>query len=166
MTQRAAWFRIAGSMDNPAADVREADVRAENSGSRAKPGKAELRAGDAWKEGSRGVPRVHYVYAEMAVTRTEIAAGKNEADAYRDFGQRCGLDGYIRTAGFLSQNAKQGTAGLRELLEAEMLQAFVDQKSDAVQKGEKMSTRMLLPMMLMLSVVMIVLMAPAILQMG
>ena len=47
-----------------------------------------------------------------------------------------------------------------------MLQAFVDQKSDAVQKGEKMSTRMLLPMMLMLSVVMIVLMAPAILQMG
>ena len=166
MTQRAAWFRNAGSMDNPAADVREADVRAENSGSRAKPGKAELRAGDAWKEGSRGVPRVHYVYAEMAVTRTEIAAGKNEADAYRDFGQRCGLDGYIRTAGFLSQNAKQGTAGLRELLEAEMLQAFVDQKSDAVQKGEKMSTRMLLPMMLMLSVVMIVLMAPAILQMG
>ncbi|MGI6107065.1 MAG: immunoglobulin-like domain-containing protein [Lachnospiraceae bacterium] len=107
-----------------------------------------------------------YVYQEMTAARMEITAGKSEEAAYHDFGQRCGLDCYIRTAGTLSQNAKQGTAGLRELLESEMLQAFEKQKSSAVQTGEKMETKMLVPMFLMLAAVIVVLVAPAMLQMS
>ena len=111
-----------------------------------------------------GSPR-RYLYEEMVTARNQIRSGVGEAESYHAFGLRCGLDCYLRLTGFLSHNLKQGISGLQGSLEAELSQALENRKNEMLQLGERMNTKLLLPMLLMLGVVIAVLVAPAILDM-
>lgn len=65
----------------------------------------------------------------------------------------------------MSQNLRKGTKGLTQLLKAEALQAFEDRKANARKRGEEAGTKLLLPMFLMLSVVLVIVIVPAFLSM-
>ena len=52
--------------------------------------------------------------------------------------------------------------GLSKLLEKEMQDAFEEQENFAKKKGEELQTKLLLPMMLMLGLVIVIIMIPAI----
>ena len=82
--------------------------------------------------------------------------------AYEQFGERLGLQAYRRLATLLVQNLRKGTAGLCRLLEKEMQDAFDARESDAKKRGEELQTKLLLPMMLMLGLVIVIIMIPAI----
>ncbi|NLZ81058.1 MAG: hypothetical protein GX913_04560 [Clostridiales bacterium] len=103
----------------------------------------------------------NYAYEEMEVTYYEIQKGLSEGKAYGIFGKRCRLHPYIKLGGLLEQNLKKGNRGLEQLLREEVKEAFEDRKSRAKQLGEEASTKLLMPMFLMLAVVLIICMAPA-----
>ena len=106
------------------------------------------------------------VYEEMRITYHQMKDGLGERLAYEQFGDRIGLQVYRRLATLLVQNLRKGTAGLSKLLEKEMQNAYDAQESDAKKRGEELQTKLLLPMMLMLGLVIVIIMIPAIISFG
>ena len=98
----------------------------------------------------------------MGITYHQMKDGIGERLAYEQFGERLGLQVYRRLATLLVQNLRKGTAGLSRLLEKEMQDAFDAQESIAKKQGEELQTKLLLPMMLMLGLVIVIIMIPAI----
>ena len=93
-----------------------------------------------------------------------MQSGISEAQAYERFGKRCQLPEYIRIGSVLSQNLKKGAKGLTSMLEMEAEASLNDRKNNARKFGEKAGTKLLLPMILMLGVVLAILMIPAFLS--
>lgn len=104
------------------------------------------------------------LYEEMLVTLREIESGKGEKKAYEDFANRCGLQKYRKFSNYLIQNLKKGNNGLCELLECEAREVFTERKMMVRQEGEKAGTKLLLPMILMLGIVIFIIMIPAVLS--
>lgn len=102
-----------------------------------------------------------YVYEEMALAGREIQNGVSEGRAYENFGIRCRLPCYLKLSALLEQNLKKGNKGLSLLLQAEVAEAFEQRKELAREQGEKASTRLLFPMVMMLVVVMLLVLIPA-----
>lgn len=103
-------------------------------------------------------------YEEMLITQREIESGKGEIKAYEAFGERCGLQKYRKLSSYLVQNMKKGNQGFRELLEREAEEAFIERKNIAQRYGEEVGTKLLLPMLLMLGIVILVIMVPAVIS--
>lgn len=106
----------------------------------------------------KGKLPVRYVYEEVSYTCYEMQSGISEAQAYERFGKRCQLPEYIRVGSVLSQNLKKGAKGLTSMLETEAEASLNDRKNNARKIGEKAGTKLLLPMILMLGVVLAILM--------
>ncbi len=106
-----------------------------------------------------------YLFEEMLVTRNQIEAGESEAAAYGAFGRRCREHCYLRLGSSLEQNIRQGISGLEQMLDLELTRALEQRKNQALQEGERMETKMLFPMFLLLGLVMAILMIPAFMNM-
>lgn len=103
-------------------------------------------------------------YEELVRTCREIEGGIYEADAYERLGKRCGLSQYKMLSVILVQNLKKGNHSILELLEREAASAGETRKRNARVKGEEASTKLLLPMVMQLIVVLIILIVPAFLS--
>lgn len=103
----------------------------------------------------------HPVYQEMRITMNQIETGISEIQAYGEFGRRCGLRCYIRFSSLLQSSLQTGGKNLRKTLESEMEEAFEQRKDIAKRLGEEASTKLLIPLFLMLGVVMVMVVAPA-----
>ena len=64
----------------------------------------------------------------------------------------------------LTQNLRKGSKGLSELLRAEADQAFEERKAAAKKRGEEAGTKLLVPMFMMLSTVLLIVIVPAFLS--
>ncbi|MEI3437833.1 MAG: type II secretion system F family protein [Blautia sp.] len=82
-------------------------------------------------------------------------------EAYRRFGERCGQVKYKTFATMLIQNLQKGSRQLADMLEKESMEAWDERKRKARVLGEAAATKLLVPMILMLLVVMAVIMIPA-----
>ena len=91
----------------------------------------------------------------------EMESGISEMEAYRRFGERCGHVKYKTFATLLIQNLQKGSRQMGEMLEKESVEAWDDRKRKAKVLGEAATTKLLLPMVLMLGVVMAIIMLPA-----
>lgn len=100
-------------------------------------------------------------YEELSVCLNRISAGIPETDAYVEFGQRCSVMCYIKLGNLLAQNISKGTDNIFQLLKEETGKAFEDRKALAKKLGEEAGTKLLLPMTMMLSVVLIIIVIPA-----
>ena len=105
------------------------------------------------------------VYEEMLVTYREMKGGVPEGEAYEKFGKRCGVTIYVKFGAMLAQNLKKGSKGISSLLRMEAIQSFENRKSAAKRLGEEAGTKLLMPMMGMLMVVLVMVMVPAFLTM-
>lgn len=112
----------------------------------------------------KGEPRA--AYEEMAAAYHRMERGMPEFKAYMEFGSRCRCLPYRKLSGLLEQNIRNGSEGLRGVLEAEMENAFEQQKNLARRMGEEASTKLLLPLMMMLLIVMVMVTVPAFLSFG
>lgn len=108
--------------------------------------------------------RKRAAYEEILITCYEMESGISEAEAYRRFGERCGQIKYKTFATLLIQNLQKGSRHLADLLEAESMEAWEERKRRARILGEAASTKLLLPMVMMLAVVMALIMIPAFLS--
>lgn len=112
----------------------------------------------------RGSP--HPGYDAVVIALREMEDGMSETQAYRKFGQRCDHRLYAKLAMMLSQNVKKGNRQLKEQLEKEEAECFEARKVRARILGEEASTKLLVPMGMMLGVVLIVTIAPALMNMN
>lgn len=98
---------------------------------------------------------------EMMLCLKWLRLGQLETECYYRFGRRCNLPEYSRLAGLLAQNVRKGNSELILLLEKEMELAEEAHRHRIRREGEKVSTKLLGPMMLLLSMVMLMIMIPA-----
>ena len=102
-----------------------------------------------------------YVYEELLLCVRKLRDGLDEAACYEYFGNRCGLVCYKKLTSLLIQNLRKGTDGILEAMDNEVRIAFEERKSVARKMGEEAQTKLIFPMMLMLTVVMLIIMIPA-----
>ena len=133
---------------------------------------AGMTARNAWEQMTEDYMRLRklgkrekrWVYEEMYEACGQMKRGIPEGQAYLEFGRRCGLPCYTKFAGFLEQSRKNGAKNLREHLRLEMEEAYEQRKHEAKRLGEEASTKLLLPLFLMLGVVMVMVAVPAMLE--
>lgn len=113
----------------------------------------------------RGQLGTQAVYEEMLLTYREMQGGVPEAEAYEKFGKRCGITIYMKFGAMLAQNLRKGSKGISDILHMEAIQSFENRKSTAKRLGEEAGTKLMMPMMGMLLVVLVIVMVPAFLTM-
>ena len=100
----------------------------------------------------------------MAMTLREMNYGISEIKAYENFGKRCGSQNYMRLAELLIQQVKRGARGMNQLLMQEVTESEIIWRENSRKKAEEAGTKLLLPMVLLMTVVFAVLMIPAFLS--
>lgn len=117
------------------------------------------------QKGSRSVHSMA-VYQEIGYMCRELQTGVSEAIAYEDFGRRIGVQEYLRLSTLLAQNLKKGNSTLVQRLREEADRANTERLQNSRKLGEEASTKLLVPMVLLLLVVMLMIMIPAFSSMG
>ena len=120
---------------------------------------------EAWKRIVKEKRVSKCLWVQMMITYHELEEGYSETDAFVRFGKRCREQYYLRFSSLITQNLKRGSGKIIELLNEETREMQEDRKSNARRKGEEAGTKLLLPMVMLLFVVMIIIMAPAFLSM-
>lgn len=121
---------------------------------------AGLNVRGAWEKITQE-GRENPIYEEMQITVREMEGGIGEAEAYERFGKRVLLQRYVRLGTLLVQNLQKGNAALLVQLHQEVLLSGEELAASVRRKGEEISTKLLLPMMLFLGIVMVWIMIPA-----
>jgi tight adherence protein C len=107
---------------------------------------------------------MRHAYEQMCILSNKLNSGVSESAAYTDMGRSSKGKQYMKLAGLLEQNRRSGLSDLGILLEAEMREAWEERKNLARRMGEEASTKLLLPLLMMLVLVMIVIMYPALMS--
>lgn len=105
-----------------------------------------------------------YAYEAIVTACHEMDSGVSEMEAYRRFGERCGQMKYKTFSTILIQNLQKGSRYMADMLEKEALEAWDERKRKARVLGEAAATKLLIPMIMMLVVVMAIIMIPAFLS--
>lgn len=98
---------------------------------------------------------------EVLYTCRELQSGIAEGAAYERFGRRIGLREYIKLSALLGQNLKRGNRTLLERLREEAEKSCEESVRHARKLGEESGTKLLIPMVAMLAIVMVMIMIPA-----
>lgn len=120
---------------------------------------AFLKMGEDYKK--QQTERRRYVYEEILIACNEMQSGRSESEVYDHFGRRCQAPVYMKLSTLLSQNLRKGSNDLLSALRREADNAFAERKAMAKKLGEEAGTKLLLPMMMMLCIVMVIIMIPA-----
>lgn len=120
---------------------------------------AFFKMGEDYKKQQK--KRRRYAYEEVLMTCYELQSGRPEKEAYDHFGKRCQVQSYMKLSTLLAQNLRKGSNDLLQALRQEADNAFTERKSLAKKLGEEAGTKLLLPMMMMLCIVMVIIMIPA-----
>lgn len=100
-------------------------------------------------------------YEEMLYSCNELRAGVSEGLVYERFGKRSGLQEYARFAAMLGQNLKKGNSALVARLREESEKALQEDLQFRKKLGEEAETKLLVPMVMMMGIVMLLVMIPA-----
>lgn len=91
-----------------------------------------------------------------------IKEGENELKAYQDFAEQVALTEYRRFIALIIQNIRKGTYQMSEMLNLMAREAYAEQLRQVRTQGEKVSTRLLVPMTILLCLVLVMVITPAI----
>lgn len=124
---------------------------------------ALYRIADDYSEALANGSDRRYVYDEIVLTCQRLKNGTHEALAYEEMGQRFALPCYIKFSSLLSSCLKRGTSDFNRLLAEEAASSLLEKKASVLQKGERASSKLMGPMMLMFIVILVLVMVPALL---
>ena len=113
---------------------------------------------EAWDEIAKTGDSV--LYREMHQATVDMQNGESEIDAYIGFGNRCDEVYVKKFISMLVQNISKGNKELVEFLTQETKMAWEEKKHAVKQQGEKASSKMMLPMGLILVGVFIMILVP------
>jgi len=103
------------------------------------------------------------VFEAIVYMSRRLSEGENERMAYQKFANEVNVRCFYRLMRTLSTNLEKGTAGLCVQLEEECRKAYEQRILTAKRLGEEASTKMLIPLMFMMILVMVIVLLPAIL---
>lgn len=92
---------------------------------------------------------------------SEMDRGISEREAYERLGEQCEVLSYRTLSALLVQHLQKGSRGIERMLEEEAQKAQELRQQQAKILGEQASTKLLVPMILMLLVVFVILLVPA-----
>lgn len=124
---------------------------------------AMCRLGSGAKEKDWKKHKVYFYIDEMV---KEMEHGISEKEAYYHFGERTQLQQYKVLATLLVQHLQKGNANLQKILEEEVDKAQRIRQQQVKILGEQASTKLLVPMILMLILVFVILIVPVWFSMG
>jgi tight adherence protein C len=131
---------------------------------------AGMSLSNAWikiaKDYKEKIAKKRFAYEEINITASELMLGTSEVIAYERFGRRVKLLPYLRFSSLIAQNVKKGSGELLNQLELEAAEAFEERKELAKRLGEEAATKLLIPMVLMLLIVLSIIMVPVMLSFG
>lgn len=104
------------------------------------------------------------LYKEMELVYFQIRAGKSEFAAYEEFAKRCRMLEVTKFVSVLLMNLRKGSGELIATLKTLSDECWQGRVHMAKRQGEEASTKLLLPMMLMLFGVMIIVIIPVMLE--
>lgn len=116
-----------------------------------------------WRKLEAGFASNKSLTEEIRLTLWEVGNGKTEREAYENFGKRIGGTQYAKFVSVINQSLKLGQGQLLSRLEAESEAAMFERRNKAKVMGEVADTKMLMPMMLQLVLIMLIIMVPALL---
>lgn len=102
-----------------------------------------------------------YLYEEIVYVCKQKKNGLSQKDSYELLGKRCNLPCYKKLTGLLTQHLQKGSYGILDTLRTEAVRANEERKKQIKKQGEEMGTKLLLPMIMMLAIVMVFIMVPA-----
>lgn len=104
------------------------------------------------------------LYEELRTTLLEIKADKPELKAYEDFAKRCRIPEITKFTSVVIQNIRKGNAELVSILRLQASESWEMRKNVAKKLGEEASTKLLFPMMIMFIAILMIVIAPSIMQ--
>ena len=116
----------------------------------------------AWEKVSDSHNHERALGLELQTSVSEIKAGKSEFKAYEDFAKRCRMQEVTRVVSVLLQNMRKGNEELVSILRVHANECWEMRKNAAKKLGEEASSKMLLPMTIMLISILLIVTTPAI----
>lgn len=117
----------------------------------------------AWEKAYIEEKKDRPIYQEIYTVIMEIKAGKPEAQAYDDFAIRCRIPEISKFISIAQQNLRKGNSDMARVLRLQAMECWEVRKNAAKRLGEEASTRMLLPLMIMLIAILAIVATPAVL---
>lgn len=102
-----------------------------------------------------------YLYEEILYICRQNKNGLSEKECYQLLGNRCNLPCYKKLTGMLIRYLEKGGYGMAGHFREEVKRANEERKKQIKKQGEEMGTKLLLPMIMMLGIVMVLIMVPA-----
>lgn len=106
------------------------------------------------------------LYEEMRSTVLHMRDGMPEVEAYIYFGNRCGQKSVKKFTSLLIQNLTKGNRELVEFLKLSAAESWEEKKQLVKQKGEKASTKLMIPIGLILIGILIMILVPILGNLG
>ena len=100
-------------------------------------------------------------YEELVVVKNKLSSGYSEIKAYEEMAKNINLRTYTRFLNIIIQSIKNGNKDLKNILNMEVQDALYERKQNAKKLGEEAATKLVLPLMMMLAIIMVVIMVPA-----
>ena len=100
-------------------------------------------------------------YKELIVVRNKLLGGYSEVRAYEEMAKNINLRTYTRFLNIIIQSIKNGNKELKNILNMEVQDALYERKQHAKKLGEEAATKLVLPLMMMLAIIMVIIMVPA-----
>lgn len=104
------------------------------------------------------------VYQEMNWGLMQIQKGVSELEVYEKFGMKVKEIHYKKLMALFISDKRRGSIPLMDAMNQEMMLAWEEQKRKTRQQGEKIGTKLLIPMIGMLGVVFMMVLVPAFLS--
>ena len=100
-------------------------------------------------------------YEELVIVKNKLTSGYSEISAYEEMAKNINMRVYTRFLNIIIQSIKNGNKDLKSILNMEVQDALYERKQNAKKLGEEAATKLVLPLMMMLSIIMVVIMVPA-----
>lgn len=121
---------------------------------------------DDYQTDLKNEKKQRYLYEELALTCQKIKNGMYESFAYEEFGRRIGISCYIKFSSLLISGLNRGNKDFNNHLSSEATSSLLDHKAYILQQGNKASTKLVLPMMIIFAVILAIVIIPAFFSMN
>lgn len=125
------------------------------------PKNAFLKIGRNYQTEKNKTGKKQFLYEEVLISNYQLINGKPENTVYREWGRRCGEMKYRKLGFLLASQIRQGNDKILTVLSEETDNALEERKNRARKQGEEAGTKLLLPMVMQLIVVMFLILLPA-----
>lgn len=127
---------------------------------------AGMTISKAWEKIVTDNKKTTPLYEELAMSIADIHTGRPEAVAYEEFARRCKVKEIIKFVSVIILNLKKGGSEVVPALHAQSDECWEMRKATARRLGEKASSKLMLPMAIMLVGIIVIVALPAVLALS